>query len=275
MHDLNGLKKEVPHLTQLPQWVYIRSNDLSEKEFYPTHDHSWHQLVYAYSGILTIQTDKTYIISPEQAAWIPKNIAHSVSSQFGAQFRSLYIQPDHENTINLDLPEKVCVLSVSKLFHEAIQHASDFDPDYEIDSKEGHVIQVIMEQLASMKEDDKYLPWPQDKRCINLCEALYQDPADSRTIEDWATTIGASSRTLSRHFEQETGITLRKWRTRLRLFRAIELLRAGRPVTDVAYTLGYQSASAFTTMFRKERGHSPSKYARKNQKSLHSSPSAV
>jgi hypothetical protein len=66
--------------------------------------------------------------------------------------------------------------------------------------------------------------------------------------------------TLARHFESEVGVNLREWRRRLRLFRSIEWLGAGRSVTDVAFELGYSSTSAFTYMFRHEMGYPPTRW---------------
>jgi AraC-like DNA-binding protein len=58
-------------------------------------------------------------------------------------------------------------------------------------------------------------------------------------------------------------MSLRAWRLRLRLFKAIELLCGDAPITDIALDLGYASASAFIYMFRNEMGYSPLQYRSK------------
>lgn len=78
-----------------------------------------------------------------------------------------------------------------------------------------------------------------------------------------------SSRTLMRRFEAELGSTLRSWKRKLRLFRAIELLGGGMSVTATAMDLGYSSPSAFIFAFRSELGCSPHSYVmRRAGKSL-------
>jgi AraC-like DNA-binding protein len=52
-------------------------------------------------------------------------------------------------------------------------------------------------------------------------------------------------------------MSLRTWRRRLRLFKAVELLAGDRSITEVALELGYGSSSAFTYAFRTEMGRSP------------------
>jgi AraC-like DNA-binding protein len=71
-----------------------------------------------------------------------------------------------------------------------------------------------------------------------------------------------SERTLARRFEAELGMSLRSWRRRLRLFKAIELLGGGFGVTRTAMEVGYGSASAFVYAFRTETGCSPQAYMR-------------
>jgi len=72
--------------------------------------------------------------------------------------------------------------------------------------------------------------------------------------------VGACERTLSRVFERQTGLTFKKWQQRSRLLRAGELLRQGVPVTEVALMVGYESVSAFISIFRKEYGVTPGNF---------------
>ncbi|MGA9309721.1 MAG: AraC family transcriptional regulator [Pseudonocardiaceae bacterium] len=69
--------------------------------------------------------------------------------------------------------------------------------------------------------------------------------------------VDTSERTLSRLFVAETGSSLGRWRTRLRVRRALELLASGTPVTVVAHRVGYRTASAFVAAFRRELSVSP------------------
>ncbi len=57
-------------------------------------------------------------------------------------------------------------------------------------------------------------------------------------------------------------MTFGSWRQRLRLLTAIARLADGRPVTAIAYDLGYESPSAFVAMFRRELGTPPGRYLR-------------
>jgi AraC-like DNA-binding protein len=52
----------------------------------------------------------------------------------------------------------------------------------------------------------------------------------------------------------------------LRLLHALRLLAAGESVTNVALESGYDSPSAFISMFRRELGTTPSRYHDKAQR---------
>ncbi|MGR5503955.1 helix-turn-helix domain-containing protein, partial [Vibrio sp. DNB22_10_4] len=79
--------------------------------------------------------------------------------------------------------------------------------------------------------------------------AILADPSDPRTLEDWAAEAGASSRTLSRLFIAQTGLSFVHWRQQARICAALPLLAAGMPVTAVSAELGYETVGAFSTLF--------------------------
>ena len=105
-----------------------------------------------------------------------------------------------------------------------------------------------------------HLPSAADRRLTRIAETLLADPADPRTLADWAQSIGASERTLARLFTRETGMTFGQWRQQVRLLAALARLACGGSVTDVAFDLGYASQSAFIAMFRRTLGKTPGRY---------------
>jgi AraC-like DNA-binding protein len=98
---------------------------------------------------------------------------------------------------------------------------------------------------------------PNEKRLRALCEAVIADPTHGESLEQWASSVGASTRTIARLFRQELGVSFSQWRQQAILARAIPLLSQGRPLSHVALELGYQSQSAFSAMFRRAFGESP------------------
>ena len=58
----------------------------------------------------------------------------------------------------------------------------------------------------------------------------------------------------------QTGLSFDRWRRQLHMIVALRELSGGATVQQVAYGLGYESPSAFITMFKKAFGKPPATY---------------
>jgi AraC-like DNA-binding protein len=226
------------------------------------HHHTRCQLLFAIRGVMTVRThDGTWTVPPQQAVWVPAGVEHAVHAVQEVAMRSLYLDPDAAR----GLPETCCVLPVPPLLRELILRVVALGRSYPPDGPEARMVAVIPDELRRLKPEPLHLPLPRDARLSIVTAALIADPGDRRDLGDWAAQAGASERTLARLFNRETGMTFGAWRQRRRLLAAVERLAGGDPVTTVALDLGYDSPSAFITMFKKSLGDTPGRYlAREN-----------
>lgn len=222
-----------------------------------SHRHPRAQILFPLTGVYRVVTPLgNYVVPPVQAIWIPSHIEHTVFSN--APIRSLLLFIDECFTGGL--PGQCMVIDVSPLLRELIIEVVDNGNDYPVGGKEHRLVEVILDQLREMKPTLFHLPLATDRRLRRIMEWLLANPADARDLEQLARASGASSRTLARLFNRETGMTFAEWRRHLRLLEAIELLGQGHSVSGVAWSLGYKSASAFIAMFRRTLGVSPGYY---------------
>ncbi|MGH3242665.1 MAG: helix-turn-helix transcriptional regulator, partial [Spirillospora sp.] len=124
---------------------------------------------------------------------------------------------------------------------------------------------VALDQLRRVEELPLHLPVPVDDRLRTIAAALADDPADRRTLAEFGRAAGASERTLSRLFRQETSMTFPQWRAQVRLHHALILLATGASVTGVAAACGYAGPSAFIEAFRHAFGTTPGRVAARPQ----------
>jgi AraC-like DNA-binding protein len=89
---------------------------------------------------------------------------------------------------------------------------------------------------------------------------LQRDPGDGSTLADWSERLSLDAKTIQRRFRKETGMTFGQWRQQARLLLALERIAVGEKIIDIAGELGYDSPSAFTTMFKKQFGKTPSDF---------------
>ena len=251
---------EAPPGVAPPHPITVRAQSIPPRHHFPEHSHRWNQLSYAISGVLTVTVEgHSFVISSEQAVWLPTDLRHRVGSLLGAEFRSLWIAEE----AGRDLPASPTVFAVTGLLKALIIEATAIEGKKDSDGYASRVTALILDQLGRARPLPGALPWPRGGSSLTAwCEALYADPAIDRGPEAWGRELGMSERTLARRFEAEVGMSFRDWRRRLRLFKAIELLGGGLDVTRTAMELGYGSTSAFVYAFRTETGRSPQAYMR-------------
>jgi AraC-like DNA-binding protein len=125
------------------------------------------------------------------------------------------------------------------------------------------MLAVLFDELKDGDWQSLTLPSPSDPRLLSMTRTSMNRPGDHRSLEVLSRDFGISSRTMTRLFREETGITFETWRLRRRIIAAIELLASGRSVTDVSNDLGYDSLSAFIRTFRNQIGVSPTVWVKK------------
>ncbi|MBX3453957.1 helix-turn-helix transcriptional regulator [Ferrovibrio sp.] len=231
----------------------------------PPHSHPRGQLLHAVSGTMRVVTPAgAFMVPPLRAVWIPPGLEHEVHMAGPVEMRTLYIAADADP----GLPQDCRVLDVSLLLRELILAAIAEPVEYDTQGRAGLVMQLILAELRRLPAQPLGLPMPQDIRLRRLCDSLLNQPGSTLTLEDWASQAGASARTLARLFQRETGMSFRRWRERARLADAMARLAQGEPVARVARLLGYDSASAFSVMFRRQLGVAPQRYIRGHQPSM-------
>ena len=122
-----------------------------------------------------------------------------------------------------------------------------------------HLMHLLLAEVTVAPLLPLYLPWPHDPRLRTICDALVAAPDDLRTIAEWADRLGLSVRTpIARSGARRA--SFRRWREQARLLLALKRLAHGEKVLTVAMDHGYSSQSAFSAMFKRHFGVSPSAF---------------
>lgn len=124
---------------------------------------------------------------------------------------------------------------------------------------------MLIDQLQTLNDTPVYLSIPADSRAAQLVDILHRDPANREPLVALAQRVGASAHTIERIFMIETHMTFSTWRHRQRLITALELIAYGESITNVAFEIGYESASSFVASFKKHFGTTPYRYFRANR----------
>ncbi|KFA94269.1 AraC family transcriptional regulator [Archangium violaceum] len=219
------------------------------------HRHARGQLFSIENGLLVIHTSRgNWLMPPGMAGWIPPGTWHSAQWYGPTNGWSVYVSARACER----LPGEARVVRMSRVLEAIVERATGWEPGAPLGPPQARLAEVAIDELQGAEEELALrLPMPRERRLATIARALLANPADPRSMGALATWAGISERSLTRHFKQETGMTFVHWRQQAKLARALELLSEGEPVGNVAFTLGYESVSAFIAMFKRFLGTTP------------------
>jgi len=219
------------------------------------HTHNKAQLLYAPQGCMSIQLKgKKSVLPPTRAAWIPAGVEHCATMNNVVEYRSLYFSPSVTPPI-----DQIKIVRVTPLLQALIERMA-FWPWDKPEPEMSNTLALFVEELEQAPEQSLSLPIPTDPRLKTWINSLGRSTSVAPALNQLANQVGASSKTISRIFNKETGMPYQSWRQQWRLLRSIELLSQGLQVNDVAYQLEFSSDSAFITFFKQQTGATPLQY---------------
>ncbi|MFD4033011.1 helix-turn-helix domain-containing protein [Streptomyces sp. NPDC058637] len=214
------------------------------------HSHPLHELVWVRRGTLTSRVrDRVFTVFEGHGLWMPAGVVHGGRATAGAEFHDAFFAPDR-TPFAFGEPKAI---AMTPLLESLLTHLSRTDLDAAARARAESVVFDVLQP----SERPFALQLPGDARIGVIAEALLDDPADCRSLEEWARWLGISDRTITRAFRHATGLSFAQWRQMLRVHRALMLLSQGFDVMTVSETLGYAQPSSFIAAFRRVMGTTP------------------
>lgn len=222
----------------------------------PFHQHRKGQLILALHGSITCEVPHAlWLVPPQSAVWIPGGLSHSNRATAGSRLCFLFIEPGA-----VSMPDTCCTLSVSPLLRELIVALAGRDWRQKAAPQTQRLIRVLFDELTHQPIEHFRLPVSEHPKIRQMIRFMADNPAVRRTLGQWASLLAMSERNLARLIVRETGLNYRRWRQQLQLIQAIRLLVAGTNVQETARALGYESTTAFITVFKQLMGQTPGNY---------------
>ncbi|MAP96556.1 MAG: AraC family transcriptional regulator [Ponticaulis sp.] len=250
--------KHIESFADFSEWPVLGLHDEYSAGFRDApHTHTRAQLLYACSGVMSVMVEGTsFVVPPQRAVWIPSDAEHSISCRGPVSLRTLYFDEDATSLVY----DHCYVIEVSELLKALIIEIARIESNKKFTDREHNIVQLMINELKNMPSAPYSAPMPQDHRLLRVCHTIMEQPSETDSLDDLAKVAGMGRRTFSRLFKHETGMGVAAWRHQIRLMEAISQLATGKPVTSVAFDVGYESASAFTAMFTRSFGVPPSQY---------------
>ncbi|MGC5745282.1 AraC family transcriptional regulator [Chryseobacterium sp. NFX27] len=214
------------------------------------HAHQRSQLTFVEEGYQYFHIDqKIYLVPQYHVIWIPSGKAHRITSE--AQTVNLMVFL-FKTVFEDDFYKNVHVFAVPAVLKEMLLYASKWNQLIEGDEEQDLFFKAILKSLPNFCRENSYLeiPVPSDARLIPVCTAINSNFKYSLNTDELAEKAQMSVRSLQRIFKNETGITLQKYLQLVRILKSIELIDTGQyTLSQIAYRVGYQSLSAFTSSY--------------------------
>lgn len=222
------------------------------------HAHEWSQIVFASRGALAVESGaRRWVVPPTRCLWVPAGAVHSVVALGEARVRTVYVHP----VKSAPVAPVIGVFEVSPLLRETIAEIARIgaiDDSVAVHRALGTLVIELLHRADAVRVE---LPLPADPRARRAADRVIASPGSRSSAAVAARGCGASPRTLERLFVAETGMSFGRWRQQARIQHAVRRLAEGAPVSRVAHECGYQSVSAFVSMFRRTLGATPGRYA--------------
>ncbi|MDR3447953.1 MULTISPECIES: helix-turn-helix transcriptional regulator [unclassified Dyella] len=224
------------------------------------HSHEQGQLVAPTQGVVRVLTSVgAWAVTPLHALWIAPGVDHELHMVGSVTLSTLRVEPDAAPW----LWRECSLIVVTPLLRELLLSMARDPFEYEAHNDAALMAPLALRCLETAQPvEHGRLPLPRDKRLLQVCELLIQSPGSENTLEQISAQVGASTRTMTRLFKQETGLTFGQWRQQAMLSEAVCQLSLGSTVSRVARHLGYTNANAFSAMFRRVLGVPPLRYMR-------------
>jgi len=241
--------KEGKYIDDIPIDAYVWFEENWEHDEYE-HKHTRYQLTYVAEGYQYFHIEKKiYLVPQNHIIWIPTGKEHRTTSEA----KMVHLMVVLFNSVpDDDFYKNVHVSLAPTVLKEMLLYAAKWNKVLIEDNEQQLFLKAMLQSLPNFCEENNGLqiPVPTDSRLIPICNYINTNYKSGFDSEDLATKAKMSVRTLQRIFKHETGITLQKYVQLIRILKSIELIDSQQyTLSEIAYQVGYQSLSAFTSSY--------------------------
>lgn len=215
------------------------------------HNHLRAQLSYTVEGVFYAQLGQNlFIVPPNMAIFMPAGIEHSTEMVKSLKVYSVYFEKSYFK----DLPQAPQLIHISELAKQIINKLCNFKTSPTNKKLLKSLYTVLLDEINFSSHANYMLKIPTEPKLLKVYELFKKSQEDFPSLEEAANLACVDIRTLRRLFKKNMDISFITWKQKFLFMRALELLQQYKQTALVAYRLGYNSESAFITMFKKMSG---------------------
>ncbi len=224
------------------------------------HRHPEDQLVLVEQGACNLRVgDASWSVPAGSACWIPGDADHDLIATTDSQLVCVWLwQPDRAVGFAAAALRRPGILAAPPVLAGLTRMLARPDLREEVGDR---AADVLFDVVVAAGREAPALQVPRHEAARDIARELLADPADRRSLADWARSAYCAERTIQRAFRAETGLGFHAWRTIARLDSARCLVADGMPVLEVSERVGFASVSGFISAYRRHFGVTPGHHA--------------
>ena len=225
--------------------------------------------------IISLEHQLSYRLYPSDAfiqcaaVLVPPNVLHHIAGP-GPLSLMIWLDPATLGARAIRQRSESAVIPI--VSHDAqltLQQIENLCLTLRTSSDAQELIAVVVQSILSNCDE----PAPLDERILLVLTKMKQRPLMklSHPLSELAQQANLSQSRLRHLFRKELGVPLQQYWIGYRLFTAIQQMRLGESLTDVAHNAGFSDLSHFSRAFRASFGIPPS-FAKKDSHFVQASP---
>lgn len=223
----------------------------------PWHKHTSGQLYWLEQGVMVIETlQAQWHVTAGTLGWFPTGIEHRAWFPGSVKGCSLYLSPA---SCPLFPSEPGIYGADNFVFALLTRLALNINPSLPSEYS-CSLLTLLGHEIQRLPQWPLELTLPTDRRARNVAEALLRHPASRLDQTQLAQQCGLSVRSLSRLFNQQTGLSFSQWRQQAKIVSSLQWITAGLAISEVAERSGYSNISAYIEAFRLRFGMTPGQF---------------
>jgi AraC-like DNA-binding protein len=204
-------------------------------------------------GLAYITTEtQTYVVPARHYFWIPKNMAHELEVGSSATvLRSLYYYATDDYSNNFYA--KLGIYPASELLIQMINYSERWDGRHVNRKDDNFEFLIALKKILPTQNKVSLpimLPKTNHEGMKQIIKYLEKNVGNRLVIAEVSKQFSLSERSLSRLFQSTLRMSFLQYVKTLRMIRAIELiLQTNKPISEIAYTVGYSAVGPFSDAF--------------------------
>ncbi len=243
--------EQFPFLTGIEVHEFLYQKD----DIVSPHTSLWGDFNFSLNGTLEFDIEGKYYLSPPSyGLWLPPRTEHqSLPVAHEIHYICIRLHPQFGNVLG-----DVCgFFSIEPFFRALViqileQQQKNASPAYL-----EHLLQVLFDQLKQAPAHSHYLPQSTHPILAPILEQLADPDLFNLSLQQVLYNVAVSERHVLRLSQQELQLSLSEWRNRAKIIFAINQIRQGMTIKQLAYRLGYHHSSSFIEFFKRYTGQTP------------------